>query len=143
MDYTRVVWVYPVLFLVIACVHEAPSPARPLQSYFESEAGPSKLFKLTEQYLEWHAGFPIQLRDPQRGLLVTEWVLNSPHERERMTIKITPRIQGSLFSTFIQKEKLVGVEWQEMLANSVAEDQWIRKFQDHLKNIQYSAGREQ
>jgi hypothetical protein len=122
--------------LVSGCVsHKQVPQAKHDLSFFESKLSPEKLFKISAEYLEWQMGYPIKVRNPERGLLVTTWIEDQPNHRSQITIKITKHPYGSLLSTHIAQAARTEAGWAHMPTNNRLESKMVSEIRSAASSV--------
>jgi hypothetical protein len=112
---------------------KAPRTAGTPQSVLQSPDGPRDVFERSSAYLDYYLGLGIQVRDLERGLLVSEWSRESPLERYQITLRFSPNEQGTLISSHIRAEELVGQRWTDLPSQGDRESQFLAGLQDFLR----------
>ena len=117
-----------------ACVtHKDFETEKPAKTYLQSELNPSAVLILSEQFLEWQKGYPLKVKDQERGLLVTEWIQEELDLRQRVTVRVTQDAQGSLLSGHIETEEANGGQWIALPSDPRREERLIKELDAFLQ----------
>lgn len=96
---------------------------------------PKKAFSMSEQFLEWHKGYSIRIRDLDRGLAVTDWTFDSPSERHRVTLKTTAdRAGSSLISAHTETQVLEEQDWHDLPSTGQRESLLLTELKKYIEH---------
>lgn len=102
------------------------------QSYLRSELVPAFLLEETEKFLQWQKGYNLRVQDPMRGLIVTDWVEDSPISRHQLTIRVNRDIEGSILTAHVVRQEFAGQVWREAPTIQGMEEGLIRELNGYL-----------
>lgn len=144
MNFCRRVWIFLAvsvlsLPLLVACSSRAPTelsdPGR--KTYLESQLTPQELFLHTEQYLSWILGYNLKVRDEGRGLMVTDWVMDDPHLRHQLTIRINQGAErASVLTAHFVVQENEGSEWKEIPSGGAPEEDFIVELEEQVRRVE-------
>lgn len=110
------------------------------KTYLLTDVAPLPLLLHTEQFLEWTKGYSMHIRDQARGLLVTDWVYDSPVEKHQVTLRINQDVKGSsMLSAHTNFQVFENGTWLERPSDYVYDAELIKEIEAHLEGLR--AGR--
>lgn len=106
-----------------------------VRTFLQVEKTPPETFQKTLGFIEWIKGWEAQVRDPQKGLLVTEWIRDLPQFRYRWTFRVSEDPKGSLVTTYVTQERLNASNglWEEIPSDGTQESRLLTEFELSLK----------
>ncbi|TVQ80391.1 MAG: hypothetical protein EA369_02590 [Bradymonadales bacterium] len=128
------------VFSLVGCASR-PAPEADMsahrKTFVESQLTPSELFLHTEQYLQWMLGYNIRLRDEDRGLLVTDWVMDDPHLRHQLSLRVNQGLeQASLLTANFTVQELRGDAWVEIPSGGEPEEDLLVEIEEQVRRIE-------
>jgi hypothetical protein len=133
MDYPRIkTGVLLCLLSLSACVAQKTNPNTG-KSFFSCSLQPTTLLIMSEQFLEWQKGYSIKIRDHDRGMTVTDWILESPTERHRITLRTMIAPRGSLISTHTEIEVLENQDWVSLPTTGALETKLLSELRNYIQ----------
>ncbi len=123
------------LSYILGCASRAPNPeAMDAHTTIKSAMAPALLVDETQKYLEWQKGYNIRVREPALGILVTEWMEDSPLSRHQFSIRVNRDIEGSLLTAHVVVEQFDGQQWKQVLAAPQWEANMIHGLRTYLES---------
>jgi len=102
------------------------------QTVIHSPLPPVKLVEETQKFLEWQKGYNIKVHDSARGLLVTDWMDDSPISRHQFMIRVDRDVEGALLTAHVVMEQFEGSQWRPVIAAPQWENRMVRELQAYL-----------
>lgn len=130
---TRAFVVIGALFFSSCVTHHQHEERRPLKSFFASELSPAQLFNYAHKYLEFQKGYGLKIADPVQGLLVTEWVSESPVVRHQITLRVIGDVTGSMLSAHVVRMEFVQSAWRDIPSVGEFEDSLIQSIEAYIQ----------
>jgi len=116
---------------------EMAAPVEARKSYLQSSLTTQELFLHTEQYIQWVMGYSIRLRDEQRKLLATDWVMDDPYHRHQLTIRVNPGMDGnSILTANFTVQGLEDSGWVELASGGIPEEDFIFELEEQVRRIE-------
>lgn len=136
MDYHRLkasIFLILAVFLTACATKTVEVAKTPLpKTVLESSLPARKLFEISEAYLEYHHGYALRVRDLERGLIVSDWSLENPLERQQITLRVSPNDRGSIISAHIKTEALTQEGWVDVPTEGEREGLFLSDLQNYL-----------
>lgn len=124
------------LLVFTACASKAESPAlAKVESVYRSALRPNQLHEETAKFLQWDQGYNLMVSDPRRGLIVTDWVQDSPYSRHRLSLRINHDVAGSLLTAHASFQDFQGGRWQEAALGPPLEKAFIEELTQYLRSF--------
>lgn len=121
-------------FLGVGCSSKSELATKTVvpRTVLESQLSASRLFQLSENFLSYHLGYTLNIRDLERGLLVSSWSSEIPNQREQITLRITSNAPGSILSAHIKVEQLTSSGWQTLPTSGDREEKFLKDLKAYL-----------
>jgi len=118
--------------LTLGCAtKQSPSPYAS-KTVIHSPLAPVIVVRETQKFLEWQKGYNIKVQDAARGLLVTDWMEDSPVSRHQFTIRVNRDLEGALLTAHAVVEQFEGAQWRSVIAAPQWENRMVRELQAYL-----------
>lgn len=111
------------------------------KTYLISQMAPLPLLLHTEQFLEWSKGYSFRIRDQERGILVTDWIYDTPLHKHQITLRVNRDVKGSsMLSAHTSFQEFVENQWIELPSNYRYDADLIEEIRNHIEGLQKSSG---
>jgi hypothetical protein len=103
------------------------------KTFFRVTVSTKTAFEQTAHFLEWVKGYEIRIKDPERGLMVTDWASINPLEKYQLTVRIEKDVEGaSIVSVHRQGQFFDSDQWKEAPTNPSHDAEIIKEIREHL-----------
>lgn len=102
------------------------------KTVLESSLPARKVFEISENYLEYHLGYALRVRDLERGLIVSDWAAENPAERQQITLRVSANHPGSLVSAHVKTEAFTDEGWRDIPTSGDREAKFLADLQTYL-----------
>ncbi len=102
------------------------------KTFLQSKLPPTTLLILAEQYLEWQRGYGFQIRDHQRGLLVSEWIRDTTFDRHRITLRVSDDPKGAILSAHLNREVFQNQTWNPLPSDGEQESLMLAGIEKYI-----------
>lgn len=121
-----------VLAIASGCATSRAKHAEIPPSTLESQRSPEETYTMAERFLLYYKGYTLRVRDPQRGLLVTDWVNDTLGRRYQITLRVMNDISGSLVSAHRVAQVFDQTGWIDIPPSEPSEPSFLAEFNEYL-----------
>ncbi|MDB5036942.1 MAG: hypothetical protein JWQ35_470 [Bacteriovoracaceae bacterium] len=121
--------------LLSACISEKGGPVVEVpKTFFTSSLPPKTLLIVSEQFLEYQKGYSLKVRDHSQGIAVTDWAMDAPDQRHRITLRAEVAIKGSILSTHTETQVMENDNWVELPSSGLSESKLLAELKDYIEH---------
>jgi len=118
--------------VITGCATKQSTKSMASKTVIHSPMAPVTVVEETQKFLEWQKGYNIKVRDIARGLLVTDWMEDSPISRHQFMIRVNRDLEGALLTAHVVVEQFSGTQWQSVVAAPQWENRMVHELKTYL-----------